>query len=125
MNTTTSHAELNQLQARIAELEALLRAQDKVYQKQIEERDEQIEKLAEQVRLLKALQYAKLSEKQRKLSPNELQLSLLFNEAEHGTSEIQESSTEPETSEPEVIEVPAHTRAKPGRKPLPANLPRG
>ncbi|MFI3272963.1 MAG: IS66 family transposase [Pseudomonadota bacterium] len=131
MNTTTSHAELGQLQARIAELEVLLRVQDEMYQKQIEEqahmlekRDEQIETLSEQVRLLKALEYARRSEKQRKLPSNELQLSLLFNEAEHGTPAEQESSEGQEPSEAEVIEVPAHTRAKRGRKPLPENLPR-
>jgi len=42
----------------------------------------------------------------------------LFNEAEQTASSTSEPFTEPET------EVPAHKRRKPGRKPLPAHLPR-
>ena len=125
MNTAISPIELSQLQARIAELEVLLRTQNEMYQKQekalqkqIEEQALTIEKLSEQVRLLKDLEYARSSEKQRKLPSNEIQLSLLFNEAEH------ETPAEQETSEPEVTDVPAHTRAKRGRKTLPENLPR-
>jgi len=66
--------------------------------------------LREQIRLLLAKHYGPSSEK------SDTQQLGLFNEAE------QEAEAAP-ADEPE-IEVPAHVRKKPGRKPLPASLPR-
>jgi transposase len=71
---------------------------------------ERIEHLEEYVRLLKNEIFGRKTEKHP--LPDEKQL-LLFNEAE----------TQQEPDE-EKTAVPAHSRRKPGRKPLPENLPR-
>jgi len=68
-----------------------------------------IESLEERIRLLQKELFGRKTEKQPK--PDQHQL-LLFDEAD-----------EPEP-EPEKITVPAHTRKKSGRKPLPVELPR-
>lgn len=90
---------------------------------QLADRDEQladkeaaIEELTEQVRLLKAMYFAKRSEQQNKPAHDETQYRL-FDEAEFVTEQ------EPE-QESETIQVPAHSRAKTGRKPIPAEYPR-
>ncbi|MBF0415798.1 MAG: IS66 family transposase zinc-finger binding domain-containing protein [Magnetococcales bacterium] len=74
--------------------------------------------LLEQVRLLRAKRFGSSSEKTRFEHPS------LFDEAE------QEASNTPdpdpvveEQGEETIVEVPAHTRRKVGRKPIPANLP--
>ena len=69
--------------------------------------------LEEQLRLLRNKIFGRRSEQ---LSAEELKLSGLFNEAELPPPTAQQ----PEAS----VEVAAHRRAKPGRKPLPADLPR-
>jgi transposase len=81
------------------------------------QRDEQrIQYLEEYVRLLKNEIFGRKTEK-RPL-PDDKQM-VLFNEAESDTAEQAEQNS----SEDKTI-VPAHSRRKRGRKPLPADLPR-
>jgi transposase len=70
--------------------------------------------LQEQLNLALARRYAASSEK---LSPDQI---LLFDEAEADALAALEAAAEAEAD----IEVPAHTRKKRGRKPLPDTLPR-
>ncbi len=80
---------------------------------QLAERDERIALLEETVRLLRAEKFGRCSEQQEAIQP------LLFNEAEHTLdAEKPEELREPDTP------VAGHTRRKPGRRPLPADLPR-
>ena len=79
-------------------------------QEQQVEYQTEIERLREQVRLLLARRFGASSEAS---SPDQLGL---FHEA------MEEAA--PETAEPETVEVPAHQRAKRGRRPLPEDLPR-
>jgi transposase len=72
----------------------------------------EIKLLKEQVNILQHRLFGRKSEKLSKDAGNG-QL-LLFNEAEEALA------AEPETT----IEVPAHSRKKPGRRPLPSDLPR-
>ena len=74
-----------------------------------------IDSLHEQLRLLQHHRFGRRSEK---YDPNQLDL---FNEAEVTEDSIEESDLQ--ADEPTVT-VPAHTRKKGGRKPLPATLPR-
>jgi transposase len=71
--------------------------------------------LREQVRLLRAQLYGAKTEK--KLKGKDDGQALLFNEAEACISEEESQAQE------EII-IPAHTRKKRGRRPLPADLPR-
>lgn len=80
----------------------------------IGEQELRIAVLEEQLRLAAHKRYGASSEK---ADPDQL---ALFNEAE-ALAAAQAASAAPEQDE---IEVPAHTRAKGGRKPLPAHLPR-
>lgn len=73
---------------------------------------EEIEILEEQIRLLRAQLFGRTSEKNLEELPLE-QLPLFKG------SELEEIGE----SEPETIEVPAHSRKKSGRKQLPENLP--
>ena len=79
-------------------------------QEQQAEYQTEIERLREQIRLLLARRFGASSEAS---SPDQLGL---FHEA------MEEAA--PETAEPETVEVPAHQRAKRGRRPLPEDLPR-
>lgn len=72
--------------------------------------------LEEELRLLRHKIFGRRSER---LSGEELKQSSLFDEAE-STLEAAAKTQQPEAS----VEVAAHRRAKPGRKPLPADLPR-
>lgn len=67
--------------------------------------------LREQLRLLRSKMFGRKSEK-----ASEYQQELLFDEPESGKAET--------ATETPVMEVPSHIRKKPGRKPLPAGLPR-
>ena len=69
--------------------------------------------LEEELRLLRAKIFGRRSEQ---LSAEELKLAGLFNEAELPPPTV----LQPDAS----IEVAAHRRARPGRTPLPADLPR-
>jgi transposase len=71
--------------------------------------------LREQVRLLRSQLYGSKTEK--KLRDKDDGQALLFNEAEACISEEEEQASE-------EIKVPAHTRKKRGRRPLPEDLPR-
>ena len=71
--------------------------------------------LREQVRLLRSQLFGAKTEK--KLSVKDNGQALLFNEAEACVSDEEEK-------EQEEIKVPAHTRKKRGRRPLPEDLPR-
>lgn len=75
-----------------------------------------IETLHKQVQLLKAIQFAKSSEQQKKPTKGEAQ-HYLFDEAELVISQKK-------PAESEQIEIPSHPRAKRGRKPIPADIPR-
>jgi transposase len=86
-----------ELQERAAELEA---------------RDAEIAQLREYVRLLR---YQRFGRKSEKFSPDQLSI---FNEAEREVAEA--ASRE---REQDAIQVPAHTRRKGGRRPLPESLP--
>ena len=71
--------------------------------------------LEEELRLLRHKIFGRRSES---MSPEEQKQSTLFDEAEQRAAE--QKTEQPE----ETVEVAAHKRAKPGRKPLPADLPR-
>jgi len=85
--------------------------------RQLADKDALIEELTEQVRLLKALRFAKSSEMREKPARDEMQYSL-FDEAEAVVEEA------PAAEEPEVVQVPAHSRKKSGRKAISPDLPR-
>ena len=72
-----------------------------------------ISTLQEQLNGLLAKRFGPSSEQ---ISPDQLRL---FNEAEHEAAAVAVKEDESET-----VSVPAHTRAKRGRKPLPEALPR-
>ena len=76
--------------------------------------DDRVATLQEQLNLALARRYAASSEK---LSPDQI---YLFDEAE---TDVLDDSCE-EAGEDDVVEVPAHTRKKRGRKPLPDTLHR-
>jgi transposase len=79
---------------------------------ELEARDAEIALLREYVRLLRHQRFGRKSEK---VSPDQLSI---FNEAEREAAEA--ASRE---GEQEEIQVPAHTRRKGGRRPLPESLP--
>ncbi len=114
----------NELPTDAESLRALVLAQARTIEKQREEHesklkvqqeqyDAEIDRLVEFIRLLKRKQFGKSSEK----TPTE-QMGL-FNEAEE-----QARKEEPVEDADEKIEVPAHQRGRPKRKPLPEKLPR-
>ncbi|MEW5994662.1 MAG: IS66 family transposase [Candidatus Zixiibacteriota bacterium] len=74
--------------------------------------EQENELLREQVRLLRAQLFGRKSERFKVSDDSQF---LLFNESVAGLEKA---------LEPEEIEVPAHTRKKVGRKPLPEDLPR-
>ena len=78
--------------------------------------------LQEQNNLLLARLFSRSSEKQSKSDPRQLQLNL-FDEAESLADVDTDDNDEDQTSE-ESVDVPAHSRKKRGRKPLPDYLPR-
>lgn len=78
----------------------------------IAERDARIEHLEERLAVLEKMIFGPKSEKRRRDESEGVQLSL-FNEAEAIVAEKEIEQ-----------QVPAHTRAKPKRKPLPDDLPR-
>lgn len=84
-------------------------------QARLEENTRHIDLLEEFIRLLKHKRFGRSSEK-----GSAAQLGL-FNEAESDLAELEEAEA---TEAEETITVPAHERKKPGRKPLPAWLPR-
>ena len=71
--------------------------------------------LEEELRLLRHRIFGRRSER---MTPEEQKQSTLFDEAE--LTVAAEKTEQPQ----ETVEVAAHKRAKPGRKPLPADLPR-
>ncbi len=81
----------------------------------IADREAEIYRLAEQVRLLKALRFQAQSEKSRPHG-HEVQYSL-FNEAEMVADEAEEDDDK-------ETQVGAHTRKKPGRRPISPDYPR-
>ncbi|HSO66354.1 MAG TPA: IS66 family transposase, partial [Desulfatirhabdiaceae bacterium] len=80
-------------------------------EKEEQKKQSRIEFLEERIRLLQNELFGRKSEKQPK--PDQQQM-LLFDE----------QAAEPEQEEPPQVTVPAHTRKKRGRKPLPEELPR-
>lgn len=81
----------------------------------IADKDLIIAELEGRVRLLQAMLYGPASEK-RKVPETESQQHLLFDEAETLVEAVPESAA--------TVQVPAHERKRPGRRPLPADLPR-
>jgi len=81
---------------------------------ELEERNAEIAQLREYVRLLRHQRFGRKSEK---VSPDQLSI---FNEAEREVAEA--ASREEDQDE---IQVPAHTRKKGGRRPLPAHFADG
>jgi transposase len=126
MGAASSPQNFDALHARIVELEKQLAARDEqlvqrnelIAQRdvQIADKDGVIQELAEKVELLKAWYFAKRSEQQAKPAREETQYRL-FDEAEFAAEE------EPE-QEPATVQVPAHSRAKRGRKPISPIYPR-
>jgi transposase len=94
-------------------LKTIIRDQEAVFLDQKQRYESRIEFLEERLRLLQNELFRRSSEK-RPVEEDPRQLHL-FNEAEVSAEE------KPVTEE---IEVPAHTRKKPKRKPLPEHLPR-
>jgi transposase len=104
-----------QLPSDVASLRALVQERDATIEARnaaLEERDTEIQQLREYIRLLRSQRFGASSERSHRD-----QLGL-FNEAE----QLCESSVE-DWEEPTVT-VPAHTRAKGGRRPLPAWMER-
>ena len=73
--------------------------------------------LEEENRLLRAILYGRSSEKKLPAGPTPEQPHLPFNEAEATPPPKEEAPSD-------LVEVKSHSRQKPGRKPLPPNLPR-
>lgn len=106
---------VDQLPDDIATLKALVAdqmARNAELERTASRQSAQILSLQEQLNLALARRYAASSEK---LSPDQIRL---FDEAEADTGESSGEDTD------DSVEVPAHTRKKRGRKPLPAALPR-
>jgi transposase len=80
------------------------------------DKDQVISELEERIRLFQAMLFAPKSEKRAVPDPAAQQQHSLFDEAE-ATVEIS-----PEAQG--IVQIPAHARAKRGRRPLPAALPR-
>jgi transposase len=97
-----------QLPNTVAALRALVLERDV----ELEARDAEIAQLREYVRLLRHQRFGKKSEK---VSSDQFSI---FNEAEREAAEA--ASKAPERDE---VQVPAHTRKKGGRRPLPESLP--
>lgn len=87
---------------------------------QLAQRDAEIALLREQVALLKALQFARSSEKTRRSTACESQMSL-FDEIEFV---VRHESEFEEVAADDVTQVPAHTRKKRGRRPINSAIPR-
>ena len=77
-----------------------------------------LEAAAEEIAKYRARFFGRSSEK---LSLEEQQQMRLFDEADQAAAEPQEQEAQ---TEPTATEVPAHTRRKPKRRPLPESLPR-
>ena len=88
---------------------------EKKHQEEIKKKNEQISTLYDQLKLAVHQRFGKRSEK---LNVDDRQANL-FDEPEVSKAE-QEKVEEADVS----LTIPAHTRKKPGRKPLPADLPR-
>jgi len=98
-----------QLPSDVASLRALVQERDVA----LEERDTEIQQLREYVRLLKSQRFGRSSERTHR---DQLEL---FNEAEQLLDAADAGELEAST-----ITVPAHTRAKGGRRPLPTWMER-
>lgn len=119
MDAAISPHDFDALHARVIELEKQLIERDaliRTHEAQIADKDGVIQELTGKVELLKAWYFAKRSERQAKPARDEMQYRL-FDEAELVAED------EPE-QESEKIQVPAHSRAKRGRKPISPVYPR-
>ncbi|MEW5980623.1 MAG: IS66 family transposase, partial [Acidobacteriota bacterium] len=114
---TTIGSRNSSLKGHVPEI-ALLREENAGLREKLVASENQIEFLEEQIKLLRAILYGKSSEKKgRADGPSPEQPLLPFNEAE-------ETAPMAPLAEKEKTPVAAHTRNKPGRRPLPAHLPR-
>jgi len=102
--------------------DATINSQESIIHSQgsiIHSKDGLIDQLKEALILARQRQFAKLNESYRSLQ------SELFDEVEVEASKPEAASDGSAcSSDVDVIEVPAHTRKRNGRKPLPAELPR-
>jgi transposase len=108
---------ISELKAIIAQQVLQHETQLQIKDEQIKSRDDEIEFLQEALRLARMLRFASQSEK----LPS--QQSELFDEVEVQSS-VEIKSEEEELEESETIEVPAHSRKRGKRRPLPDHLPR-
>jgi len=102
----------------VAELQNIIVEREQLYQ-------DHIKLLEEKIRFLQDKIFGRKSEKLPAKDDKYCQLAL-FNEAEDIVDK-QAASPEPESAggaDTDTISVPAHTRKKPGRKPIPDHLPR-
>lgn len=125
MSPSLDKLDVNNLPTDVATLHEIIRAS---YQ-DVVALDEVVIHLQEELRLAKANQFASRSEKRRPAEPSEERLGLfgiMFNEAEFTKDIIPEPAPQVKAAAAteDLVQIPAHTRAKAGRKPLPANLPR-
>jgi len=80
--------------------------------------EKQIAILIEEIRLLRAQRFGRKSEKI--VASTDIEQLLLFDEVPTPVEQAEEQAEEQDAE----IGIPAHTRKKPGRKPLPEDLPR-
>lgn len=111
MRVPTLTEQLEQSSAEVAQLSARLSSLERA-------RDERIALLEEENRWLKSQLFGRSSEKRTVDETSPDQARLLFNEAEVT------AHTPAAERAPESLAIPTHERKKPGRKALPAELPR-
>jgi len=110
-------SEVETLRTRVRLLEREIEQQSEQHRTELEAREHHIGVLQEYLRLSRAKRFGASSEK-----VTAAQLGLwLFNEAEQW---VDAEGTRPEDDEEENVLVAAHPRRKPGRRPLPPELPR-
>ncbi|MGB8297691.1 MAG: IS66 family transposase, partial [Polyangia bacterium] len=87
------------------------------YESQAADKDAYISELEEKIRLLEAVVFGPKSEKMKPRDPEEQKQYRLFDEAENTLAAQADEKGQD-------IVVPGHVRKKPGRRPLPPDLPR-
>ena len=113
----------------IAELKGIILSLSATQAQREKQYESQIRIMEERIRFLQDKIFGRKSEKLSTKEDKYCQLAL-FNEAESIVEEVaaaenQEAEGKADTgTDTDTITVPAHTRQKPGRKPLPDNLPR-
>jgi len=109
------HSEIENLPDNIPQLKGMIVSLTEQYSEEKRRYEIENKLLREQVLLMKSKMFGRKSEKLT--SADEATQEILFDEP------VVEAKEESSQKEP-IIEVPAHTRRKSGRKPLPEDLPR-